>query len=301
MYEAIYKLFSKPGCTEITEILSTAIEYAEQKFHTPLTIEHIVYGFLYFCQASAEKPCYNGHGSYDYTQFPWYVKPTSYEIISRTLRTSPQKEKRKNAPLTTNLDVTLLSENYKRYFSNCPKYLTVETFYHLIAFLNEHKEFDKTYIVPYPQDYKVKNFYDFIKTPEAHRNLAQIKMSVQDNPPKTSEGEIMSASNYRNDSFFSSPLKIDGTTDITYNAFKGRYPDIVGRKTELLRLTDILSKMKKNNAVLIGNPGVGKTALVEAFALRIVNEDVPQSLKYSRILELGTVETSRRKFKRFLT
>lgn len=67
---------------------------------------------------------------------------------------------------------------------------------------------------------------------------------------------------------------------------KGKLDPVIGRDEEIRRVIQILSRRTKNNPVLIGDPGVGKTAIVEGLASRIVNGDVPQGLKNSRLLAL---------------
>ncbi|ATG97332.1 ATP-dependent Clp protease ATP-binding subunit [Mesoplasma lactucae] len=76
------------------------------------------------------------------------------------------------------------------------------------------------------------------------------------------------------------------TTDLTKNAKDGKLDPVIGREDEILRVTRILSRKTKNNPVLIGEPGVGKTAVVEGLAQRIVSGDVPSNLKDKKILEL---------------
>lgn len=77
--------------------------------------------------------------------------------------------------------------------------------------------------------------------------------------------------------------------DITEMAKTGKLDPVIGRHEEIRRVIQILSRRTKNNPVLIGEPGVGKTAIVEGIAQRIINNDVPESLKNKKIysLDLG--------------
>lgn len=74
--------------------------------------------------------------------------------------------------------------------------------------------------------------------------------------------------------------------DITALARSGKLDPVIGRDEEIRRVMQVLSRKTKNNPVLIGEPGVGKTAIVEGLAERIVSKDVPESLKDKRLLEL---------------
>ncbi len=90
----------------------------------------------------------------------------------------------------------------------------------------------------------------------------------------------------------------DQTTDETYNALNrfatnlnnlartGKLDPVIGRDEEIRRVLQILSRRTKNNPILIGEPGVGKTAIAEGLAHRIVNGDVPENLKSKQIYSL---------------
>ncbi|WP_061709402.1 type VI secretion system ATPase TssH [Pseudenterobacter timonensis] len=82
------------------------------------------------------------------------------------------------------------------------------------------------------------------------------------------------------------------TVDVTARAREGKIDPVFGRDNEIRQMVDILSRRRKNNPILVGDPGVGKTALVEGLALRIAEGNVPESLKpvSVRTLDLGLLQ-----------
>jgi ATP-dependent Clp protease ATP-binding subunit ClpC len=104
---------------------------------------------------------------------------------------------------------------------------------------------------------------------------------VQQNPPSAEEPRSRSR-----DKQGKTPLVDQLATDLTQLAIEGKLDPVVGRETEIERVIQVLSRRRKNNPALIGEPGVGKTAIVEGLAQRIVAGDTPKPLLNKRVLQL---------------
>ena len=83
------------------------------------------------------------------------------------------------------------------------------------------------------------------------------------------------------------PILSSFTVDFTELAKLGKIDPVIGREKEIVRLAQILSRKRKNNAVLVGSPGVGKTAIAEGIAVQIAKGNVPETLQGKRVLSLN--------------
>lgn len=113
---------------------------------------------------------------------------------------------------------------------------------------------------------------------QTYRNIEELKTAIM---------------NLRNDKNITSDQPEDSMRvlekyckDLTALANEGKLDPVIGRDAEIRRVIQVLSRRTKNNPVLIGEPGVGKTAIAEGLALRIINGDVPEGLKGKRLLSL---------------
>ena len=116
----------------------------------------------------------------------------------------------------------------------------------------------------------------------------QTRRLLQESPvqPKESKEENQTTSKRRPKSDAKTPLVDQLASDLTKLAEEGKLDPVIGRETEIERVIQVLSRRRKNNPALIGEPGVGKTAIVEGLAQRVIDEDVPRPLIGKRVLQL---------------
>lgn len=108
----------------------------------------------------------------------------------------------------------------------------------------------------------------------------------EDFPEYKSSNPIFNQANPNSGVSSSTPVLDNFGTDLTKAAEEGRLDPIVGREKEIERVSQILSRRKKNNPILIGDPGVGKSAIVEGLALRIIEKKISRNLYGKRIISL---------------
>ena len=111
----------------------------------------------------------------------------------------------------------------------------------------------------------------------------QTRRVLQESPLQPNQPERPESSKRSRDK---TPLVDQLATDLTALAQEGKLDPVVGRETEIERVIQVLSRRRKNNPALIGEPGVGKTAIVEGLAQRIIQGDTPKPLLNKRVLQL---------------
>ncbi len=120
------------------------------------------------------------------------------------------------------------------------------------------------------------------------RVRTEVLQALSQNPvePEADQDEPREKSKPTQSSKAPSPIMEQVGTDLTAQAKAGKLDPVIGRQKEIERVIQILSRRRKNNPVLVGEPGVGKTAIVEGLAQRLVSGDVPHSLLDRRLLLL---------------
>lgn len=136
-------------------------------------------------------------------------------------------------------------------------------------------------------------FVAILKDEKSYASYLLKKLGIQrvDILEEISHKEEDEDNNFMKDSSKDEKVLEDNTTELVKNANKGEIDPVVGRENELNRVIQILGRRKKNNPILVGEPGVGKTAIAEGLALKISKGEVPEFLKDSKVfsVDLGSL------------
>ena len=190
-----------------------------------------------------------------------------------------------------NVNIPIIKDQVERVLANKPKLTYEASTEQVYISLDTNKVFDRA-------EEEAKRLKDSYITLE-HLLLAMADLRITDIGRILEQNKITKEAIYRAIKEIRGSSSVDSpdaektfqalkkySVDLTELARKGKLDPVIGRDEEIRRTIQVLNRRTKNNPVLIGDPGVGKTAIVEGLAQRIIREDVPESLKGTKLISL---------------
>lgn len=271
-----------PYCAKALE---AAASLCQTRAHTEITIEHWLLKLLE--EGEGDITVIARRYEWDLEEL-WQSLLSYLDCLSHSIQTRPQLSKDFVSLLQASWLIASLEENTE----------SIRSFHILQALINQPEwlRASGTWPLLSLRTVQLQRLRPLLDELSEERNEIQNKASLNTSPSSPEvlqqNNTTINKANSSNDDEIYQQILNKFTTDVTKNAKEGKIDPIFGRDTEIRQMIDILTRRRKNNPILVGEPGVGKTALVEGLALRIAEGNVPTALKNVslRTLDIGLLQ-----------